>query len=340
MLTLRLAIGGKNNMADATSNNLVEAVALTRYYANHRAVDDLSFTLARGEVLGFLGPNGAGKSTTMQMLCGVLAPSHGAIRIAGIDLLEDPVAAKRELGFLPERPPLYPELTVDEYLGYCARLKRIAHNRTPQALDSAKERCGLTAVGRRLIGNLSKGYQQRIGIAQAIIHSPQVVVLDEPTVGLDPIQIREIRALIRELGRDHGVILSTHILPEVQMTCNRVQIMRQGRLVYNETLSQLSGRLRAGSLVAGFAQPPAAAELETIAGVSAVENLAPGRFRIHFKPDDDPAEDIARLSVERNWRLRELAPEARSLEHVFMELTHSDQAGTDRVFTEPAGGAI
>lgn len=314
-------------MMQATPNNLVEAVELTRYYANHRAVDNLSFSLARGEVLGFLGPNGAGKSTTMQMLCGVLAPSRGGIRIAGIDLLEDPVAAKRQLGFLPEQPPLYPELTVDEYLRYCARLKGIARAGIVAALDKVKERCGLTGVGKRLIGNLSKGYQQRIGIAQAIIHSPQVVVLDEPTVGLDPIQIREIRALIRELGRDHGVILSTHILPEVQMTCNRVQIMRQGRLVYNDTLSRLSDRMRAGSLLAVFAQAPALIELERIAGVTAVENLLNGRFRLHFKPEDDPAENIVRLSVERGWRLRELTPEARSLEQVFMELTHSDQAG-------------
>jgi ABC-2 type transport system ATP-binding protein len=327
MRILRLSEGSKNSTMQATPNNLVEAVELTRFYANHRAVDTLSFTLCRGEVLGFLGPNGAGKSTTMQMLCGVLAPSHGGIRIAGIDLLEDPIAAKRQLGFLPEQPPLYPELTADEYLRYCARLKGIARDRIAAALDKVKERCGLTAVGRRLIGNLSKGYQQRIGIAQAIIHSPQLVVLDEPTVGLDPLQIREIRALIRELGRDHGVILSTHILPEVQMTCNRVQIMRQGRLVYNDTLSRLSDRMRTGSLIAAFAQAPAPAELERIADVSAVENLTDGRFRIHFKPDADPAENIVRLSVERGWRLRELTPEARSLEQVFMELAHSDQAG-------------
>jgi ABC-2 type transport system ATP-binding protein len=172
---------------------------------------------------------------------------------------------------------------------------------------------------------LSKGYQQRVGIAQAIIHTPRVVVLDEPTIGLDPIQINEIRALIRELGRDHGVILSTHILPEVQMICNRVQIMRQGRLVFNDTLENLSGRMRVGSLVTAFGQAPAATKLEKITGVTAVETLAPGRFRLHFSPESNPAERIAQLSVDQGWRLQELTPDSRGLEQVFMELTSTDR---------------
>jgi ABC-2 type transport system ATP-binding protein len=316
-------------MADTAPNNLVEAVELTRYYASHRAVDNVSFTLARGEVLGFLGPNGAGKSTTMQMLCGVLAPSHGGIRIDGIDLLENPIEAKRRIGFLPEQPPLYPELTVDEYLRYCARLRGIPRGRIGGAVDDTKQRCGLGSVGPRLIGNLSKGYQQRIGIAQAVIHSPRVVVLDEPTSGLDPLQIREIRTLIRELGHDHGVILSTHILPEVQMTCNRVQIMRQGRLVFNDTLEELSGHMRTGSLVAAFGRAPAIAELQRMAGVTAVDVLEPGRLRVHFDPPADPAERIVELSVERHWQLRELTPDMRGLEQVFMELTSGDHGAAD-----------
>lgn len=307
-----------------TPDNLVEAAELTRYYADRRAVDNLSFTLARGEVLGFLGPNGAGKSTTMQMLCGVLAPSQGRIRIDGIDLLEHPIEAKRQIGFLPEQPPLYPELTVDEYLRYCARLRRIERNRIGTALNNVKERCGLTAAGTRLIGNLSKGFQQRVGIAQAIIHAPRVVVLDEPTAGLDPIQIREIRTLIRELGKDHGVILSTHILPEVQMTCNRVQILRQGKLVFNDSLSQLSDHMHVHSLVAAFAQEPSVTALEKMAGVTAVEALAPRRFRIHFSLNGNPAERLVQLSVEQNWRLQELTPDSRTLEQVFVELTSSD----------------
>jgi ABC-2 type transport system ATP-binding protein len=325
--------GAKNNMT--ISNNLVEAGELTRYYADHCAVDNLSFTLSRGEVLGFLGPNGAGKSTTMQMLCGVLAPSHGRIRIDGIDLLSQPLDAKRQIGFLPEHPPLYPELTVDEYLRYCASLKRIPRNRIGPASDNAKQRCGLSGVGKRLIGNLSKGYQQRVGIAQAIIHTPRVVVLDEPTIGLDPIQINEIRALIRELGKDHGVILSTHILPEVQMTCNRVQIMRQGKLMFNDTLENLSGRMRVGSLVTAFGRAPAVTKLEKVTGITAVEALAPGRFRLHFSPNSNPAERIVQLSVEQGWQLQELTPDARSLEQVFMELTSADYVDANSGQADP-----
>src|SRR5690348_11937395 len=282
---------------------LVKVENLYRYYDQRCAVQDLSFELRSGEILGFLGPNGAGKTSTMQMLSGNLAPSAGRVSIAGVDILEQPKRAKAAIGYLPEQPPLYPDLTVDEYLRYCAQLHRVPRRGIAAAVAQAQERCGLKDTGARLIGNLSKGYQQRVGIAQAIIHSPQVVVLDEPTVGLDPIQIREIRGLIRELGRDHGVILSTHILPEVQMTCNRVQIMHQGKLVYSDTLSRLSDRMRAGSLVAVFGRAPDAAALQGVAGVTTVETLEPGRLRVHFAADN-PAEQIVRLSVERNWRLQ------------------------------------
>ena len=215
---------------------LVSVTGLHRYYGNHCAVRDLDLELRRGEVLGLLGPNGAGKSTTMNMLTGNLAPDAGSVRIAGHDLLEDPRAAKTALGYLPEQPPLYLELTVDEYLDYAARLRRVEGR---DARERTKARCGLGDVGRRLIGNLSKGYRQRVGIAQALVHDPAVVILDEPTVGLDPNQIREIRALIVDLGRDHGVILSTHILPEVLATCTTVTIMDRGRLVYAERVDAL-----------------------------------------------------------------------------------------------------
>ena len=182
-------------------NELIQVDQLTRFYGDHCAVDNVSFALRKGEILGFLGPNGAGKSSTMQMICGNLAPTSGQIRVNGIDILDNPKDAKRELGYLPEIPPVYRELTVDEYLGYCARLHGIPRDRQKAALEQAKDRCGLTDVGERLIGNLSKGYQQRVGIAQAILHMPAVIILDEPTVGLDPLQIREIRELIRELGK-------------------------------------------------------------------------------------------------------------------------------------------
>jgi len=304
---------------------LVRATNLSRYYSQTCAVDDVSFELARGDVLGFLGPNGAGKSSTMQMLTGNLAPTTGGVEITGIDLLEAPKRAKREIGYLPEQPPVYRELTVDEYLAYCARLNRIAPGQQRAAVDTAKQRCGLTGVGRRLIGNLSKGYQQRVGIAQAIIHVPAVVILDEPTVGLDPIQIREIRDLIRELGRDHGIILSTHILPEVQATCNRVQIIHRGQLVYSDTLSGLEQQRRATSLLVHFNNQPDAEALQHIPGIERIESLKDGRWRLYFA-GDDPSEVVVERAVQRGWRLSEISAERSTLEQVFIELTAGDPA--------------
>jgi ABC-2 type transport system ATP-binding protein len=309
------------------NDTLVEAEGLTRLYGRLRAVDNLSFSLRKGQVLGFLGPNGAGKSTAMQMLCGALAPSEGRIAINGVDLLESPLQAKQHIGFLPERPPLYTDLTVDEYLNYCSRLHRIPAGARPAAIDAAKRRCGLAQVGRRLIGNLSKGYQQRAGIAQAVVHAPPVVILDEPTAGLDPIQIREIRQLIGELGGDHGVILSTHILPEVQMTCSDVQIIHNGRLVFRERLDKLNQQTGAGSLLVQFGRSPADAELQAVAGVERVESLGGGRFRLHFGDGGSPAEEVVRLSVANDWALRELTPEARGLEQIFLELTSAEPDG-------------
>ena len=217
----------------------VSAKDLSRRYGSRSAVHNIGFELRQGEVLGLLGPNGAGKTTTLQMLAGCLAPSTGSVEICGINLMEQPRAAKALLGYLPETPPLYKELTVDEYLRLAARLHRVPKNEIAEAIVKAKQRCGLSEVGKRLVGNLSKGYQQRVGIAQAIVHNPRVVILDEPTVGLDPIQIREIRSLIRELGGEHSVILSTHILPEVESVCDRIQIMNQGKLVFGGTMAEL-----------------------------------------------------------------------------------------------------
>ena len=308
---------------------LVSVQHLSRTYGHLLAVQDVSFTLQKGEVLGFLGPNGAGKSTTMQIITGNLAPSEGRITINGIDLLEQPKAAKAEIGYLPEQPPLYRELTVDEYLRFCARLNRIRRDKVDAAVRRARERCGLEAVGRRLIANLSKGYQQRVGIAQAIIHTPAVVVLDEPTVGLDPIQIREIRDLIRDLGTEHGVILSTHILPEVQMTCSRVQIINQGRLVFSDSIENLNRRMDTTTLVVAFDNPPAADDLAAIEGVERVEALADGRFRLHHTAGESPAPRVAETAVTRGWGLRELTPEHKSLEQIFIEITSTEHAVED-----------
>lgn len=309
-----------------SGESLVSVRSLHRRYGNFHAVKGVSFELQRGEVLGLLGPNGAGKTTTMQMLCGALAPSAGEILIDGEDLLESPTRTKRKIGYLPERPPLYPELSVDEYLGFCARLRRVESGEVSTAVHRVKFRCGLDDMGRRLIANLSKGYQQRVGIAQAIVHAPRVVVLDEPTGGLDPNQIREIRALIRELGEDHGVVLSTHILPEVQATCQRVQILSEGRIVLNERLDILNRS--GGGLRVAFRRPPDVEELERLAGVSRVERIDGERFCLFHDSDSVIADTLAEHSVTMGWGLFELIPDPHALEEIFVSLTsrEGDQA--------------
>jgi len=306
--------------------SLIQVENLFRYYGDICAVQDVSFEVRRGEVVGFLGPNGAGKSTTMLMISGNLAPSAGRILINSIDILDNPRAAKAELGFLPEQPPLYRELTVDEYLTYCAKINRISREHRRRAIDNAKQRCGLTDVGRRLIGNLSKGFQQRVGLAQAIIHSPAVVILDEPTVGLDPIQIREIRALIRELAEEHSVILSTHILPEVQAICDRVQIIHKGRLVLESTIEGIQQQLQGSSLLVAFRNQPSTGELDSIAGVERVESLSNGRIRLSFTPGHEPTDALVETSVANKWGVYELTPEQISLEQIFINITCRDES--------------
>ncbi|MEE9492122.1 MAG: ATP-binding cassette domain-containing protein [Gammaproteobacteria bacterium] len=306
--------------------SLLNASQLDRLFGQHHAVKDVSFELSRGEILGFLGPNGAGKTTTMRMLAGTLAPSSGSILINGIDLLESPSRAKAHIGYLPEQPPLYREHTVSEFLNYCARLHRINNNAIGPALARAMERCGLVDVSKRLIGNLSKGYQQRIGIAQAILHNPAIVILDEPTVGLDPIQIRDIRQLIRDLGQDHGVILSTHILPEVQATCTRVQIINHGRLVFADSMSGLEERLTENTLKLETVRPFDIHLLETLPGIENVEVISDRQALLNWQTEK-PAEAVATLVAAQNWGLMELAPQRRNLEQVFIDLTCSDISG-------------
>lgn len=305
------------------SDILIGATGLARWYGDHCAVRGLDLELRRGQVLGLLGPNGAGKSTTMGMLAGNLAPTAGAITIGGHDLLDEPRAAKSRLGYLPETPPVYPDLTVDEYLDYVAGLHRLGRRDRSAACARAKARCGLTEVGRRLVGNLSKGYQQRVGIAQAIVHDPLVVILDEPTVGLDPIQIREIRALVRELGQEHGVILSTHILPEVLATCTDVKIIHRGELVFAERITDIDARLREDALLLRTRTPADTTALASLAGVNNVEALGDG-WRITHAPGASPADAIAALVLDQGWGMVELSPLRRTLEQVFVELTTRD----------------
>lgn len=305
---------------------VVSVENLWRQYGEIVAVQNLNFELRRGEVLGFLGPNGAGKSSSMQMLAGSLAPSAGRIRIGGVDLLDEPDRAKTSMGYLPEQPPVYPELSAREYLRFCARLNAVPRSAVAAAIDRALQRCGLGDVADRLIGNLSKGYQQRVGIAQAIIHEPAVVILDEPTVGLDPIQIREIRNLIRELGRDHSVILSTHILPEVQMLCSRVLIIHQGRMVFSDSMLSLNAGMTADRLVVGAERLPDETRLARIDGVKRIEMLGEGRARLRHDGATDFASRIARIAVEEDWALFELTPERKTLEQVFVELTSGESS--------------
>jgi ABC-2 type transport system ATP-binding protein len=300
---------------------LIQADNLTRYFGRHCAVNDVSFTLSKGEVLGFLGSNGAGKTTTMQMLCGNLAPSSGQIKINGHDLIDKPKSAKRKLGYLPDTPPLYKELTVEEFLRYCAELHGLNKIDAVRAIKHVSERCGLSEVSNRLITHLSKGYQQRIGIAQAILHNPDVIVLDEPTVGLDPIQIREIRSLIRELGRDHGVILSTHILTEVQESCTHVQIIHQGQLILNETIAGLNQLMNTGTLQITTRLTPDIHLLSVLSGVYSIENPKPNQIIIHHDVNNSPAEQIASIIVGAAWGLLEMTPVKKSMEDIFISLT-------------------
>lgn len=319
-----------------SEDTLITVNRLSRHYGPIMAVNNISFELKRGEVLGFLGPNGAGKSTSMQMITGNLAPSSGSIEVCGIDLLDNPKQAKANIGYLPEQPPVYKELTVEEFLRFAARINRIEKTAITGAVERAMQRCGLNKVSHRLIGNLSKGYQQRVGIAQAIIHSPAIIVLDEPTVGLDPIQIREIRSLIRELGQEHGVILSTHILPEVQMTCDRVQIIRNGELVYQDSMDTLNRRTQAKSLLLGLENEIDASQLNNLPDVAEVEQLGPGRWRLSFDNEPIPVSRIANEVVAKGWSLTELTPEQQTLEQIFVDITTSETTSSTLQHPEQA----
>lgn len=305
------------------TQTLVATQELVRRYGAKTAVGGVNLELRQGEVLGLLGPNGAGKTTTLQMLAGCLAPTSGRVRIKGIDMGVAPTRAKRELGYLPERPPLYPELTVDEYLQFCARLHRVASKQHASAIASAKQDCGLADVGARVIGNLSKGYQQRVGIAQAILHRPDVVILDEPTVGLDPNQIRAIRSLITTLGKQHSVLLSSHILPEIQATCSRVVIIHHGLMVYDQSMDKIDGD-NTTLITVGLRNPPSTQTLAGLADVRQATPLDNNLWQLHCAANSDPREAIAAQANSQGWGLFELHVRRRTLEEIFAELTSKE----------------
>lgn len=286
------------------------------------AIRDINFEITQNGVYGLLGSNGAGKSTTMNIICGVLKQTEGNVFIKGIDMRDNPVEAKRHIGFLPQKPPLHTDLTVEEYLTYCARLRQIARAEEGKVVDEVLARCGISHFRKRLIHNLSGGYQQRVGIAQAIIHRPDFVVLDEPTNGLDPNQILEIRHLIKAIAEECTVVLSTHILSEVQATCNYIRMIGQGTLVFSGTVDEFDNYILPNTVFATLVAAPPIEELKQLPGVVDVDELGGSNYRLRFS--DSPQEMIERVvqtSVAKDWRLTEVRLEKSSLDDIFAELS-------------------
>jgi ABC-2 type transport system ATP-binding protein len=315
---------------------MITVNGLTKKYAHTTAVDQISFQVQRGQIVGFLGPNGAGKTTTMRMLTCFLTPTSGTATVAGYDILEQPLEVKKRIGYLPETPPIYPEMRIAEYLSFVGQLKGLSGSDLRTRVDYACERCAVADVRDKIIGKLSKGYRQRVGLAQAIIHNPDVLILDEPTAGLDPKQINETRDLIKSLAGDHTIILSTHILPEVSQTCEQVIIINKGKIVATDSVSNLQQRARSGESVLvevagrnGSLDPSAVQrKLEQIAGVSRVIPKADGQKRVIFEveatKDRGVRGAVARAVVESGWDLNELRPAALSLEEIFLQLTGTE----------------
>lgn len=302
-------------------NSVVKVEHLSHKYSVQWAIRDINFEIKQKGVLGLLGSNGAGKSTTMNIMCGVLNQTEGEVYIDGISLRKYPVEAKRRIGFLPQKPPLHPDLTVEEYLTHCSHIRLMEKSKIRKAVEEAMERCSITHFRERLLRNLSGGYQQRVGIAQAIVHNPQFVVLDEPTNGLDPNQIVEIRQLIKEIARDRSVLLSTHILPEVQATCDHIHMIEQGRMVFEGTMDEFNNYMEPSTFVVEFLNPPASDELKQLEGVVAVEALTSQRFRVRFDDNRDITCRMVEWSVARGWQLSEIIIERSSLDEIFAQLS-------------------
>ncbi len=313
---------------------MIEVQNLSKRYPTRLAVDDVTFSVREGEIVGFLGPNGAGKTTTMRVLTGFLPPTSGTARVSGHDVVTQSNAARASLGYLPESAAAYTEMRVTEYLAFRARLEGVPGSQVKARVSEAIDQCLLAEVAARRIENLSKGFRQRTALAGALVHRPRVLILDEPTIGLDPVQIIKIRETIRELGKDRSVLLSTHILPEVEAVCDRVLIIDRGRIVAEGTSSELRSKL-AGTPVVRAVFRGAVSAREALAGLPGVTSVgledAPGetRARLTCLQGTDPREDVFRLAVEKGWVLRELAREAMSLEDVFVRLTRRDDAAPE-----------
>lgn len=307
---------------------MVEVQELTKYYGATLAISRLNFQVAKGEIVGFLGPNGAGKTTTLKILAGFMPPTSGTARINGYDCLQDSLGLRRSLGYLPETVPLYPDLTVSQFLRFAARAKGVEAREETQEVQRVLGACGLKEVEHTLIASLSKGFRQRVGLAQALLGRPPLLILDEPTIGLDPAQIVEIRQLIKELSGDHTVVLSSHILPEVSQLCQRVIIINHGQIVASDTPENLSRQLSRGRRISLEVQGPASEvlpALKSLSGVREVVSQGDGRYLVEAREDQELRPQLARLIVQRGWDLLKLQPQEFTLEEVFLNLVTEEE---------------
>lgn len=312
---------------------MIEVQGLTKRYGRTVAVQDVNFSVKKGEILGFLGPNGAGKTTTMRVLTGFLPPTLGKVTVAGYDVMQEPLEVKRRIGYLPETPPLYPDMRVTEMLAFAARIKGVPSRELKQRIAEVSEKTAISDVSRKLIGHLSKGYRQRVGLAVALIHNPEVLVLDEPTAGLDPKQIIETRKLITSLAGEHTIILSTHILPEAANTCGRVMIINAGKVVAEDTPENLTARLQGYETMNLVVEGPEAEVRERLSRVTGVSRVSPSQagngrvsFAVQTVKGQDVRKELARAVVESGWGLLELRPVGLSLEEIFLKLTTTESA--------------
>lgn len=303
------------------SQPIVSIKKLSHRYTNDWAIKDINLEVRKDEILGLLGSNGAGKSTTMNILCGILSHVYGEVSINGIDIRKKPTAAKKLLGFLPQKAPLYPEFSVKNYLEYAGQLRLMSHKEITKSIGYVMERCGIAHFRNRLIGNLSGGYQQRVGIAQAIIHRPLLVVLDEPTNGLDPVQVLEVRKLIKELGQDHAIILSTHILSEVDALCDNVDMIEKGKMVFSGSLDEYRNQVKTNTLILKLNSRPDMAVLNSLEGIESVVDMQLNRFRINFSNGRDISEQVQALIRAHGWGLEEIYFEQSSLNDVFAKIS-------------------
>lgn len=294
---------------------------LSHRYSSSWAIRDINIEIAAHGIIGLLGSNGAGKSTTMNIICGTLNQTEGKVFINGIDSRKEPEAARREIGFLPQTPPLYTDLTIDEYLTYCATLRLIEKHKIRPAVEEVKERCGIAHFSSRLIKNLSGGYRQRVGIAQSIIHKPKLVVMDEPTNGLDPNQLIEARKLIREISQEHTVLLSSHILSEINLLCREIIMIESGRIVFSDSMEAFNNYSKASTILVTLENPPSKEELLQVIGVNAVEFITQTQARIFFDGDKDVKERLVTASVQNGWRLSDIGFDKGLLDDIFKQLS-------------------